>query len=191
MYFSIRLVVHIYTLSYSKNQLDFLIARFLTYTERFQLQSHATFAHMNSSSNNSIDTSMSGSGRGRGRDGPLGNDIFRSRDARSTLTTFEAKNNASEVHSTSAAEKTREDDKEFERMIADITKTEDEFSRMMAEMEVEEAEREAYEKMFNEQQNRKKAEEAARAREADDAEVAAKMARCLRRRLYLMSETGK
>lgn len=111
-----------------------------------------------------------GRGRGRGRGGPLSGDIFCScgrgimrRDGRGALTTFKAKDNASEVYSTPATEKIHEEDEDFERMIADITRTEEEIDRMIAEMEVEEAELEAIEKKFCEQQKGKKAEAAARA----------------------------
>ncbi|KAG9197521.1 hypothetical protein G6514_001477 [Epicoccum nigrum] len=71
--------------------------------------------------------------------------------------------NVSEVHSTPATEKIYEEDEDFERMIADITRTEEEIDRMIAVMEVEEAGREAFEKKFCEQQKGKKAEVAARA----------------------------
>ncbi|OSS52424.1 hypothetical protein B5807_03060 [Epicoccum nigrum] len=74
-----------------------------------------------------------------------------------------SKDNASEVYSTPATEKIHEEDEDFERMIADITRTEEEIDRMIAEMEVEEAELEAIEKKFCEQQKGKKAEAAARA----------------------------
>ena len=171
-----RLLLLIYNLTRIIDNLKLSFTQFLTYTKRSQLQSRTTFAHMNNSSNSSVNISMSGSGR----DGHLGGDIFRGRGDRSAMTTFEAHDTANEVHSTSAAEKMRDEDEDLqrmfeafecmfaemtktnERMIAEVTKTKEQLGRMIAKMEVEEAEREALEK-FCEQQKRKKDEEAAQA----------------------------